>query len=247
MNTGRKIALVGTCPSGQLALLLPPEWELWVCSPGNDTFPRVDLWFELHGDLDFPGEDWRPYIEWLNRQDFPHMVHRQDLFPRGERFPVEQMVKEFGDYFFTSQPALMFAYALSLKPDEIGLFGLDMQANSEWSFQKPAMLHFCWLAMQRGVQVMCPDESEALIPMPIYGYNLNSPIGRKLRVRSMELKREIGRLDREIAQMNEKRTHFRGALDQNEWAMQTWTSGLYRETGEVHQVMPLRPHRVKEV
>jgi hypothetical protein len=244
---GRRVALIGTCPSGQLALHLPPEWELWVCSPGNDTFPRIDLWFELHGDLDFPGEDFRSYIAWLNQQEFPQMVHRTDLFPRGRRFPIEDMVKEFGDFFFTSQPALMFAYALSQQPEEIGLFGLDMQANSEYAHQKPAMLHFAWLAMQRGVRVLCPDESEALIPMPIYGYNLNSPIGRKLRVRSIELRNEITKLDAQIARLSEKRTHFRGALDQNEWAMQTWTHGLYRETGDVQQVAPHRPHLVKEV
>jgi hypothetical protein len=244
---GRKIALVGTCPSGQLALQLPEDWECWVCSPGNQTFPRIDLWFELHGDLDFPGEDWRPYIDWLNTQDFPQIVHRTDIFPRARPFPIEDMVREFTDYFFTSQPALMFAYAIAQQPEAIGLFGLDMQANSEYAHQKPPMLHFAWLAKERGIQVLCPDESEALIPMPIYGYNLNSPIGRKLRVRSMELRNEIAKLDAQIARATERRTHFRGALDQNEWALKTWTTGLYRETGEVLQVAPPRPHLVKEV
>jgi len=70
----RKVALIGTCPSRNLALALPEDWECWVCSPGNQNFPRVDLWFELHGDLDFPGEDWRPYLDWLNAQSFPVMV-----------------------------------------------------------------------------------------------------------------------------------------------------------------------------
>jgi hypothetical protein len=161
---GRKIALVGTCPSNVLALQLPADWELWVCSPGNDRFPRVDLWFELHGDLDMPGEMLQPYIDWLNRQSFPQMVHRVDLFPRGQRFPIEEMVKLYGDYFFTSQPALMLAYALSLKPEEVALFGLDMQATSEYSAQKPAMLHFVWLAMQQGVRVMCPGRERGARP-----------------------------------------------------------------------------------
>jgi hypothetical protein len=243
---GRKIALVGTCPSNVLALQLPADWELWVCSPGNDRFPRVDLWFELHGDLDMPGETLQPYIDWLNRQDFPQMVHRVDLFPRGQRFPIEEMVKLYGDYFFTSQPALMLAYALSLKPEEVALFGLDMQATSEYAAQKPAMLHFVWLAMQQGVRVMCPDESEALIPLPIYGYNLNSPIGRKLRIKGWEFRAEIARLDKIIADATARRAHLAGALDQNEWALQTWTSGLHRENGEVQQVAPHRPHLVKE-
>ena len=241
---GRKIALVGTCASRDLALQLPPEWECWVCSPGNDKFPRIDLFFELHGDLDFPGENWWPYLNWLNAQTFPVMVHRQDLIPRGEVFPIERMVKEFGDYFFTSQPALMIAYAITQQPEEIGLFGLDMQAKSEYAHQKPSMLHFVWLAMLRGITVMAPDESEAIVAPPIYGYNLMSPMARKLRARNMEVRQQIAQMERDKAILEARLMHFRGVLDENDWALQTWTGGLYRETGEVHQVA--KPQLVKE-
>lgn len=240
----RKIALVGTCASRALSLQLPPEWELWVCSPGNDTFPRVDLWFELHGDLDLPGENWAPYISWLNQQQFPQMVHRVDLFPRGQRFPIEQMVVEFGDYFFSSQPAMMMAYAITQKPVEIGLFGLDMQAKSEYHHQKPSMLHFCWLAAQRGIMVMAPDESEVLVAPPIYGYNLMSPMARKLRARNLEVSQTVRQTEADIAKLQAKLSHFRGVLDENDWALQTWTGGLYVETGEVRRVT--KPHLIKE-
>lgn len=241
---GRRIALIGTCPSRDLALQLPDSWETWVCSPGNDTFPRVDLWFELHGDLDFPGEDWWPYLNWLNAQAFPVMAHRTDLIPRAERFPIEKMVADFGDYFFSSQPALMMAYAITQEPEEIGLFGLDMQAKSEYHHQKPGMLHFVWLAAHRGIRVMAPDESEALVPPPIYGYNLMSPMARKLRVRNIEVRNQLAKMDRDMAVLEAKRQHFRGVLDENDWALQTWTGGLHRDAGEVQQVA--KPQLVKE-
>jgi hypothetical protein len=237
----RKIALVGTCPSGQLATQLPDDWECWVCSPGNDGFPRIDLWFELHGDLDFPGENWWPYLNWLNMQRFPVMVNRIDLIPRGLLFPIDQAVSIFSDYFFSCQPALMFAYALMQEGvSDIGLFGLDMQARSEYQLQKPCMLHFAWLAGQRGIRVLAPPESEALISPPIYGYNLMSPMARKLRVRQMEAAAEIRKLDEQIRTAELRRAHFRGVADDNDWTMQTWTGGVYRETAEVVRIGPRR-------
>jgi len=144
----------------------------------------------------------------------------------------------FSDYFFSSQPALMMAYAISEGATEIGLFGLDMQAKSEYSHQKPSMLHFCWLAGQRGISVSAPMESEALISPPIYGYNLMSPMARKLRVRNMEIREEIAKMDGEIRTLEMRRQHFRGVLDENDWAMQTWTGGVYREENEVQRIVP---------
>lgn len=247
-----KIAIVGTCPSSRmLACSLPADWSIWVCSPGNDDYPRVDLWFELHGDLDMPEERGRfaPYLAWLNAQPFPVMAQRLDLIPRATEFPIERMVEEFGPAFFTSQPAMMLAYAISMmsgrqEANEIGLFGLDMAAQSEYHHQKPAVLHFAYLAHQRGIKISAPLESEVLCPPPLYGYSLTTPMGRKLRVRQQEVVAQIVDMDRQIRELEMRRQHFRGVLDENDWTQQTWTGGFQRPRDEV-RVQP-RPHLVKE-
>ena len=233
----KSIAIVGTCPSSShLALRLPSNWELWVCSPGNTNYPRVDAWFELHCDLDYPEENFADYIEWLNSKTFDVYAQRLDLFPKALLFPHEKLVSEFGPYFFTSQPAWMFAFAVSSGATEIGLFGLDMAAKSEYQHQKPAILHFTQIAEQRGIRVLVPPESDVLQPPPLYGYSFNSPMARKLRVRQLEIEREISIMDAEIRRLELRRQHFRGVLDENDWTQQTWTGGVYHEQGNVIKI-----------
>ena len=224
-----KVGIVGTCPSSRfLAVDLPPDWEVWVCSPGNDDFPRISWWFELHGDLDFPCERgyWNEYLTWLNLQTFPIYAQRLDLIPKATEFPYKRLVEEFGPYFFTSQPAWMMALAISEKATDIALFGLDMAAKSEYHHQKPAIHHFSVIAEQRGIRVMSPPESEVMTAPPLYGYSYNTPMGRKLRVREYEVKAELAKLDSEIRTLELKRQHFRGVLDENDWTQQTWTGGV---------------------
>lgn len=234
-----KVAVVGTCPSSRmLAATLPDDWQIWVCSPGNDDYPRVDLWFELHGDLDFPSEKgvWRPYINWLNAQSFPLIAQRLDLFPRAKPFPHEALVKEFGEYFFTSQPAWMMAYAIYNKFDEVGLFGLDMSAQSEYEHQKPAMHYLTMVAEARGMRVLVPPESDVLAPPPLYGYSYNTLLGRKLRVRELEVRDRLAEMDLQIKELELKRQHFRGVLDDLSWMQQTWTGGIQSDNVETVQV-----------
>lgn len=234
-----KIAIVGTCPSSRmLACGLPPDWRVWVCSPGNDDYPRIDLWFELHGDLDFPceGGRWTRYIDWVNAAPFSVMAQRQDLFPNSEPFPILDLIREFGPNWFTSQPAMMLAYAIHIGAAEVALFGLDMAAKSEYHHQKPAILHLTEQAGRRGIRVTAPMESDVLASPPIYGYSMNSPMGRKLRTRQLEIEQELRKMDAEIHQLEKRRQHFRGVLDDIDWTQQTWTGGLWTEDQEITRV-----------
>src|SRR5882672_892663 len=51
-----KVALIGTAPSSRmLSPFNDPSWKIWACSPGNmGIMPRVDAWFEIHGNLHWP-------------------------------------------------------------------------------------------------------------------------------------------------------------------------------------------------
>lgn len=236
----RKIAIVGTCPSSRtLALRLPDDWALWVCAPGNEAFPRVDAWFELHEDLDYPceGGRWQRYIDWLNLQTFPVYAQGDELIRRAIRFPIERLVDAFGLYFFSSQVALMFAFAIESGATHVGLFGVDMAARSEYAHQKLGLLHFVTIARQRGIEVVAPPETEVLMPPPLYGYSFASPIGRKLRTRELEVRQEIARMEAERATLDARLQHFRGVLDDVDWAQQSFTGGLYVQDG-VEEVQP---------
>ena len=227
-----KVAIVGTCPSSRmLAPYDDNSWEIWTCSPDNvDRLPRVTRWFELHGDLlwESCGSWEEPFISWLNSQNFKLYVQLKHLFRADAiRFPYEELIKEFGTYWFTSMFAWMMAFAVKEGATEIGIFGADMAASSEYAGQKPAMRRFIEFAEERGIKVTAPMESDILQPPPLYGYSVNTPMGKKLRIREIEILKRISDLrvqrERAVRQLDHDIDHLVGALDQLDYAINTWT------------------------
>lgn len=230
-----KVALVGTTPSSRmLAPFNDPSWEIWACSPDNaaGALPRVTRWFEIHGDIGFPGgEPWEePYFRWLNQQieigAFAHLYvneSRLDLFPRAEPLPKDELVRTFGPCFFTSTPAWMVAMAIRAGVKELGLFGLDMASREEYRQQRPGFHRMLEIAEASEIAITAPIESDVLQPAPLYGYSLSTPIGRKLEVRRRELMGRLAHLDRVINEATIDRAHINGALDDLDYMQSIWT------------------------
>lgn len=235
---GRRIALVGTCPSSRmLAPYREYDVEIWACSPDNaGVLPRVTRWFDPHDDLGLPdGQPWeRSYIDWVNAQPFEVVAQDLRLFPSATRLPKDEIVERFGRLFISSTPAWMMLYAMMLGDvSEIGLFGLDMSSRHEYLVQRPGFHHWIEIAeKQFGIAVYAPLESDILQPGPIYGYSYNTPYGRKLEVRRKELAGRIAEIDRTVAQANRDRAFLEGAMDDIDYMQSIWTGERDPAQGE---------------
>jgi hypothetical protein len=222
-----KIALVGSAPSSRL--LAPfdhPEWQIWACSPDNaGVLPRIDCWFELHADLDWPeNRAWaHPYLDWLNQQAFKVYAQDQRFIPRALSFPRSEMIARYGCFFFTSSFSWMMALALSRGAKEIGLFGIDMATDLEYRLQRPHFQHFLHVAMQMGVKIIAPDESDILQPPPLYGYDMATPMGRKLAVRRREIEEKIEGMKRQRSEIDYHLAHLTGCVDDIDYMQTIWT------------------------
>src|SRR5882672_3291128 len=127
---------MGTAPSSRMVpSFYTTTWMFWRRSPGNmGIMPRVDAWFEIHGNLHWPecksyGE---PYIEWLKKQPFPVYMQNQGYIPHAVTFPKDELIEEFGKDFFTSSFAWMMAFAIKQGAAEISLYGIDMASRDEY-------------------------------------------------------------------------------------------------------------------
>src|SRR5690349_614027 len=120
-----KVAILGTVGlHRQLAPFDDPEWEIWVCSPGNayGAVPRATKWFELHGIEDLKGREnaeWNGrYFQWLREQTFPiYMQEPNNEVPSANVFPLKKLLEEFQDLgriAFTSSISMMAAFAITL-------------------------------------------------------------------------------------------------------------------------------------
>lgn len=212
-----KVALVGTAPSSRmLAPYSDPSWQIWGCSPGNmGTLPRVDIWFEVHGNLLWPenkhyGE---PYINWLNQQAFPIYMQNQSLVPRATPLPKKELVAEFGPYFFTSSFAWMMAMAMYKGAKEIALYGIDMASRDEYILQRPGAYYFFMEAKRRGIRMTAPYESDIMQPPGLYGFSEVTQYGRKLLARKVELDQRVAQLKQQRDGSAQQITYLEGALE----------------------------------
>jgi hypothetical protein len=213
-----KIALIGTAPSSRdLAPFNDPSWTIWACSPGNahGTLPRVDTWFEIHSNLMWPEcvSYGAPYVEWLKQQKFPIYMQDQRLVPNATPLPIQELVNEFGKYFFTSSFAYMLAMAIKAGADEISLFGIDMASKDEYILQRPGGHYFMQEAAKRGIKVNVPFESDLAQHPPLYGYDSSTPFGRKLHVRKVEIQNRVAGMEAELAKLNHSIAYLKGALE----------------------------------
>jgi hypothetical protein len=218
-----KIAILGSAPSSlNLAPFNDPEWTIWGCSPGAAPHAkRSDAWFELHA---WSNPALTPqYREFLAKQGLVYMIHPVKEVPGSAAFPLNGVIAEFGRYFFTSTPAWMIALAIQQKPETIGLWGIDMSAQGEYDFQRPGCQHFLEIAQTRGIQVVCPAESDLLEPPPLYGFSEADPMMVKWQVREQELKGRRAALEQQIEAATKESLFLAGALDNHAYIMRTWS------------------------
>ena len=108
-----KIALIGSAPSSiQQAPYHDPSWLVWGCSPGAyGVVPkgRSNVWWELH--LYEPGTPWfsPEYCEFLKQHPCVMVAEERPEIPNGKTLPVDDLLKKYGPYFFTSSIAWMMA------------------------------------------------------------------------------------------------------------------------------------------
>lgn len=221
-----KVALIGTAPSSRmLAPFGDQSWQIWACSPGNQgQLPRVDVWFELHGNLHWPENAGYglPYIEWLKTLQIPVYMQNKSYVPNAEIFPMEDMVREFGKDFFTSSFAWMMALAISKGAKEIALYGIDMASRDEYILQRPGFYFFKHIAEQRGIKVSAPHESDIMQSPGLYGFSEVTPFGRKVLAREKELRDRVAQMEQQQAGLVHSINYLKGALEDVDYFKSIW-------------------------
>jgi hypothetical protein len=236
-----KIALIGSAPASvRLAPYRDAAWKIWGCSPGAyAVVERADAWFEMHrweppviGRPDLQVPWFSPeYCLWLKQfQGDVYMAEQLPDVPRSIAYPWQEMVDKYGPYFMNSSLSWMFALALEQPGiEEIGLWGVDMSATEEYGYQRAGCHYFITLAMQRGIKVTVPPESDLLLPKPLYGIGETHPMMIKLTARMRELDGRIMGAQQRFEQAKQEIQFLSGAKDDLNYHLQTWTATVMLE------------------
>ena len=266
-----KVAVLGSAPSSLgLAPLGDPAWQVWGCSPGvYYQCGSPTGWFELHrweppviGNPAKQRQWFSPeYVQWMAMRDparCPVWMHEPvPEIPASRALPIEDLIEQFGTYFFTSSISIMIACAIrdilqerQARPedtkieDAIGLFGVDMVATEEYGYQRAGCQHFLLLAADLGINVIVPPESDLLRPMPIYGLVESTHWHIKNLARRHELEQRLALAQSQAVEISNTTQFLRGALDDLNYQMQTW--GEDRTGMGVHPTVLARAPQIRQ-
>lgn len=240
-----KIAIMGSAPSSMsLAPFGDPEWKIWGCSPGlYPNCPRVDAWFELHrweppviGKPQLQKPWFSPeYVAWMGQQKLVWMQAKVPEIPGSDVFPARELVNKFGNFFMTSSISWMMAMAIDQillereqdpdhdrRKDAIGLFGVDMAATEEYGYQRAGCQFFIQTAVNLGIEIVVPPESDLTRPMPLYGVSEGSHYIIKATQRMRELQGRRQQCMDVIKQTEKQLAFLDGAIDDLNYHIQTW-------------------------
>jgi hypothetical protein len=167
----RKIALIGSAPTVDLAPWYDPSWEIWAHATVHPYCKRVDRYFDLHpwewiSTKPVPG-----YLKWLADNQTPiYMQRKFSKVPASLRFPRERLEAEYPRYF-TSHVAWMIALALAEGVSHLGFYGIHYALDEEHKKQRAGCEFWMGIAVGRGVQIVNPPGSPLLRePSWLYGY-----------------------------------------------------------------------------
>lgn len=153
------------------------DCDIWVFNEAlsNGTFPRADGVFQLHDPAIFRNPKNRndpKHYDWLKTQR-DCVVYMQDIYPdipASVRYPRDMILAMLGntqDHFLSSSVALALALAVFMRYKRIEVYGVAMETNTEYQFQREGVSFWLGFARGRGCEVIFADTT---YNVPLYGY-----------------------------------------------------------------------------
>jgi len=154
------------------------DCDIWVFNEAvsNGTFPEATLCFQMHlpaiwrnpQNRNDPG-----HFNWLNKQEeIPvYMMDVNPDVPRSLKYPIQEILEMIGNdpnHFLTSTvPQAMALAAYQNQYKRIEIYGVAMETNTEYQFQREGVAYWYGFLKGRGIDVYFADETFKAL---LYGY-----------------------------------------------------------------------------
>jgi len=165
----------------------PKDWLAITVSGTHEKYPYSDIIVDMH-EYDIVMENHPEVIIDVNKRKIPYYTIREhDNVPSSKRYPIEEIIKEFGSDYFTNSIAYAIALAIYFEAEEIKLYGASLAWESEYYYERPCVEYWIAYARGRGVKVTVGDPRHTTLLrcigeydqdkiansiMKLYGYNV---------------------------------------------------------------------------
>jgi hypothetical protein len=222
----RKIAMLGTHPSGAKAPLEDLSWEIWGVAARGNYVHRADRWFEIHrleGYEPSWGAAWRDEIRTTLKGVPIWMIWPEPDLGDVRQYPVQRMIDRFGTFFMTSSFSWMMALAIDeLAPkgtfaepgSTIGIWGMEAEYGTEYRHQRSGIRHFMRLADVLGIEIVrMADGGLIMEPIP-YPMLTDDPLLAKIEQRKTEVVKQISQHERDLQNIDAQVNRNFGCADE---------------------------------
>lgn len=157
------------------------DCDVWVFNEAaqKEWCKRADAVFQMHSPIIWRNpanrNDGR-HFDWLKSGETPtvYMQEKYPEIPKSERFPREGIKEAIlqninqGAEYYTSSPAYAVALAVYLGYKRIEIYGVEMETDTEYRYQRDGVAFWVGVAVGAGIEV----ELHALqfLKAPLYGY-----------------------------------------------------------------------------
>ena len=94
------------------------------------------------------------------------------------KYPLESIISKFNSRFFTNSISYMIAFAIYNDFKKISIYGVDMDSESEYEFERPSVAY--WIGYAKGLSVELSIASNIDSPIFLYGFEDISFLVKKL-------------------------------------------------------------------
>lgn len=155
------------------------DCDVWVfneaLSNQNEVWcPRADAVFQMHVETIWRNPNNRNdkgHADWLKTQR-DTVVYMQEMYidvPMSRKYPLEEVLSglHINKRYITSSVAYALALASHLGYKRIELYGVEMETDTEYRYQRDGVTFWVGVAVGRGIEV---ELHCGMMESPLYGY-----------------------------------------------------------------------------
>jgi hypothetical protein len=182
------------------------DCDVWIFNEAlsNGKFPRADATFQIHDPVIWKNPENRNdkgYSEWLKRNDIPPVYMQEDYpeVPQARQFPLDGILEMTANFnqnkFITSSPSYGIALAVYLGYKRIEIYGVEMESQTEYAYQRAGVAYWVGVAVGKGIDVYT---NSRIFEEPLYGYE-----GR-ITIEQMDYEARIAELTPVVAELDQR-------------------------------------------
>lgn len=229
----KKIAILGTTPTWQMAPFDDPTWDIWGIFGVALCSKRLDRLYELHRK-----EIIEPMVKsaspdgryWERCRELGKNFITRDPYdqaPEATRFDFDAKLKKYGEYFASSASWIVadaIDEILKAGGGEIAIYGINMAAHEEYGHQKPSMTYLLGWAKCAGIKIILPRSSELLSITHQYGLQDPPAFIMSMAQRKHEVAQAMAQANGMLTQAQLQIANAQGAMAQIEWFEQNFNA-----------------------